>query len=194
MRYIKMVGLTTMAAIAAMALATSASATILTSPGETPYTGQFAAQAGEITLHGVATYTCNKSHATGEVEQHGSSVTARGKLTTWTLSECNGHVAIKKLGTVEIHTEKEGSNGNGTVTVSGTEVESVSTSMGITCIFTTENTFLGTLTGSNTTGGTAVLMIESAAIPRTGGSIFCGSTGELTGSYTVTTPDALYID
>lgn len=193
MRYIKMIGLTALAVVAAMALAATASATTLTSPKGELYTGKLVAQSGEITVHGVATYSCGESKAEGEVAQHGASITASGPLTKWTLSQCSTHVTVLKLGTVTIH-PLEGSPGDATVTVSGTQVTSEATSMGMSCLYETNETDLGVLTGSATTGGNAVLDINSALIPRTGHSIFCGSSGTLTGSYTITTPSTLYID
>lgn len=193
MRYVRLLGLVTIVAIAAMALTATASATTLTSPQGTLYTGKLVAQGTEITVHGVATYTCSESVAEGEIEQHGSSVTASGPLTKWSLGACNTHVTVLQLGTVMLHSA-EGSPGNATVTVSGTRVTSEVTSMGISCIYETNETDLGILTGTETTGGNAKLSIASPTVNRTGHSIFCGSSGELTGQYVVTTPSTLYID
>lgn len=86
------------------------------------------------------------------------------------------------------------STGNGIVTSSGAEVEVQVTSAGITCIYSTNNTQIGILTDSAATSGTATMHANSSAVPRTGGSFFCGSSGVLTGSYTITSPEALYFD
>jgi hypothetical protein len=183
------------AAIAAMALASSASATILTSPEGTTYTGELQAEAiGALVVHNnsFSSYTCGTSTASGKVEAHGASTTVSGLLASWTLGNCNKEVKVLKLGKIEIHTEKESSNGNGIVTASGTEVTIFDGSTD--CIYTTNNTYLGVLTGSNTTGGNAKLLISSAAVPRTGGSVFCGTSGTLTGEYKITSPSTLYID
>lgn len=196
MKYIKMLSLVALAAVAAMALAGTASATTLTSPEGTTYTGELKAEAigSGLLFHGTGTYGCNDSQAEGKVEQHGSGVTVLGKLTKWTLEGCNNHVTVLKLGTITIHTEKESANGNGLVTVSGTEVTTTTTSIGMSCLYTTNETELGVLTGSNETGGNARLVIDSALIPRTGHSVFCGTGNELTGEYEITTPSKLYID
>lgn len=193
MRYIKTFGLLVVTAVAAMALATTASATSLTSPEGTTYTGKITAEAaaGIILHNGPGTYECTQSAAEGTVEQHGSSVTAVGKLSKWTLTGCNMTTIVKKTGTVTIHTEGGSSNGSGTVTVTGSEVETIGATG--TCIYTTNETDIGVLTGSNKTGGHAVLDL-SGIVPRTGGSFFCGSGSAITGTYTITSPSKLYVD
>jgi hypothetical protein len=105
-----------------------------------------------------------------------------------TFGECgNNHVTVKNPGTLEVHAVSP--TGNGTLTSSGAEVSINVTALGLTCVFTTNNTHIGTVT----TGEHATMHIDSAAIPRTGGSIFCGSSGEWTGSYKVTHPTNLSI-
>jgi hypothetical protein len=206
MRYIKTLGLLAVAAAALMAFAGTASATSLTSPAGTTYTSTISATSTNSTLHGsFITVTCKHSAVTGKVESHGAAVTAGGKISSLTFSECNYPVTVSKPGSLEIHTEyelvkthengtktyaqKATSNGNGTLTSTGAEIK-IHTSVG-ECIFTTSATDIGLLTGSTTKN--AVLDIDSSAIPRTGGSFFCGSSGEWTGNYTVTTPSTLYV-
>lgn len=200
MKYGKMLGLLAVAAAALMAFVGTASATQLTSPSGTVYTSTISATAGVTELHGsFVTVKCNKSSVSGSVEGHGTSVTAGGLISTLTFSECNFPVTVKKAGSLEIHTEytteedghktqKLTANGNGTLTSDGAEI-TIQTSIA-NCIFTTSGTDIGTLTG----GTTAKLDINSAAIPRTGHSVFCGSSGTWTGSYTVNTPDTLLVD
>lgn len=194
MRYTKIIGFLAMAAVAMMAFAATALATSVTSPNGTTYTGKIVAEAqggGIVTHNGVETFTCQNSVAEGTVEQHGASTTASGKITKWTLNECNTHLVVLKTGSIEIHTEKEASNGNATVTTSGVEIETKNTSLGMTCIYTTNNTDIGVLTGSNSENAT--LLVDTAKVPRTGGSALCGSAGELTGEYNITTPSTLYV-
>ena len=196
MKYIKMLALAAVTAIAVPALAATASATTITSEGSA-YTGSIhAVNEGGVVLHGPIDITCNNSTVAGSVEQHGSSTTASGKISTWVFNECNSgnDVEVQKAGEVIVHTQGESSNGNGTVTVSGSEVKVRVTSLAIDCVYGTENTDLGTLTGSATTGSTATLDADTSAVPRTGGSIFCGSSGELTAAYNVTTPANLNVD
>jgi hypothetical protein len=178
-----------------MAFAASASATQLTSPEDTVYTGAIEARAGEITFHGAGKYTCNESIAKGEVKSHGSSVTTEGPLTSWTVSECGTtHFTVLSKGSIQIHTEKESSNNNATVTITGTKVTTQATSLNMNCIYETTNTDLGVLTGSNAPEEHAVLVIDSVLIPRTGHNVFCGSSGELTATYVIESPSSLFID
>jgi len=199
MKYVKMLGLLAVAAAAMMAFAGSASATTLTSPAGTHFAGTIEATSeGETTLHGVATITCHHSRVFGHVtDGGGDEKTVKGNITELTFTNCtNGHVTVANAGTLELHTDPEGqaANGNGILTSTGAEVSIQITSLGITCVFTTNNTEVGTVTGSKNTKGTATMDIDSVKIPRTGGSFFCGSSGEWTGSYKVESPDYLDVD
>ncbi len=211
MKYIKMLGLLAVAAAALMAFAGTASATTITS--DTGSTPALHAEAGETTLHGVSTITCHNSTVAGTVAAHGSSTTAKGSISTLSFTNCtnNNHVTVLATGTgangtgeLEVHTQyttikhedgtvtkilHESSNGNGTLTSSGTKVTIQVTSLGLSCLFETNNTKIGTVTG----GEHATLDIESAGIPRVGHSIFCGSNGVWTGSYKVNHPTNLTI-
>jgi hypothetical protein len=189
MKFTKILGLMAVAVAALMAFAATASATTLTSPSGTTYTSTIKASSeGATSLEGAfVTVTCQKSNVEGKVEKHGSGVTAGGNISTLTFTECNFPTTVVKKGSLEIHSA---GSGNGTLTGSGSEI-SIETSLG-TCVFTTSSTKLGTLTGS--TSKNATLDIESAAIPRTGGSFLCGSSGTWTGSYSVTTPSTLTVD
>lgn len=188
MKHVKMLGLLAVAAAALMALAGTASATTLTSSGAT-YTSTIEAESeGKTTLHGTFTsVTCEVSNVKGSVETHGAGVTAGGKVSSLTFEKCNFPVSVKNAGSLQVHATE---SGNGTLTSSGAEI-TIETSIA-NCIFTTkaEGTDVGTLTG----GTGATLDINSASIPRTGHSIFCGSSGTWTGSYKVTTPDFLDVD
>jgi hypothetical protein len=196
MNLTKMLGLLAVAAAATMAIAAPASATTLISPPGTIYTGTIKAHSTHLVLHGVFTdITCETSEFEGKVEQHGNGVTVRGKLSTLDFTRCNFPVKVLKAGSLELHANAHvspGVEGTGTVTLSGTEI-TMETSIA-NCIWSTSSTDLGTFTGTDDTKGTAVLDINSASIPRTGHSIFCGSSGQLTGAYTFTAPDNLWLD
>lgn len=182
MKYAKMLGLLAVAAAALMAFAGVASASTLTSPAGTTYTSTINASAGTTELHGLFTsVSCTGSTVSGKVEQHGAK-NAGGKVSKLTFSGCSDPVTVGKTGSLEI-------TSSGTVYSSGAEVE-IETSVGL-CVFTTSNTDVGTLTESDSSHG--VLDIDSASIPRTDGSFFCGSSGEWTGSYTVTSPSTLSV-
>jgi hypothetical protein len=191
MKYVKMLGLLAVAASAMMAFAGTASATVVKSNGAT-YTGTIHATAGETTLHGaLGTVTCLQSTVHGTLNEHTGTgaTTARGPISSLTFSECGtDHVTVKQAGTLEVH--KTNTTGNGILTSTGAEVEITTTSPKphLTCIFTTNNTQIGEVVG----GTTAKLNI-AATIPRTGGSFFCGGSGQWTGSYTITTPHNLTV-
>jgi hypothetical protein len=196
MKYVKMLGLLAVAAAALMAFEASASATTLTSPPGTTYTSWISASSeGATTLHGPATITCNSSTMEGRVEQHGGNgVRAGGWISNLSFSSCGSNdVSVKSTGWLEVETKNESPDGNGTVFSTSAEISVNVTSLGITCVYSTAFTDIGTLTGSNSTGSNATLDINSSSIPRTGGSIFCGSSAKWTGSYKITTPSELVV-
>jgi len=129
-----------------MAFAGSASATTLTSPSGTAFTGVIEAEASFTTIHGPVDITCNRSSMAGWSQSHGSGVTAGGYLFSLTFSECNNHVTVNSAGSLEIHGT---SGGNGTVTSTGAEISVQVTSLGITCVYRTGFTDIGTLTGGS---------------------------------------------
>lgn len=192
MKYPKMLILAIAAAVALLA-PTTTSATQLTSPSGTVYTGTVQAQSGTLEWHGsFTTITCGESAMTGSVESHGSGVTTKVKLSSVTYSKCNFAFKVLKAGTLEIHTDNSTVNdGDGTITWSGMEL-TYETSIA-NCLFTTSNTDVGTVTGSDTENAKWDIL-PGTAIPRTGHSVFCGSSANLTGSYTITTPSTLTVD
>jgi hypothetical protein len=191
MKYLKMLGLAAVAVASLMTFAATASATTLTSPNGTTYTGNLQAESGVLSWDGAfSTITCKNSTLGGTAESHGAATTVGVKLSSLTFTECNFPFTVGKPGSLEIHTEGATANGNGTITWSGMEL-AMHTSVG-TCIFTTSNTHIGTLTGSDV--GKAQWDINATKIPRTGGNFLCGSSSTLTGSYTITTPSTLTVD
>lgn len=175
-------------------LATSASATVMTSPAGTIYTGEAQASSiGNVVMsgsNGVKTECVKKSYSNFVAD--GAFVTVKSTISNTSYTCSTGTVHVKKNGTYEFHST---GGGGGTVTISGSELEKTTETIfgTITCIYTTTNTSFGTFTGSNTTGGKARLDIN-ATIPRTGGSSLCGSTGVLTGTMQFDSPSYLTID
>ena len=200
MRYVKIVGLLVVVTAALMAFAGSASAGTFTYPKHIAYTEDVHAVAGEDTLHGSATITCKSSTIDGNVASHGNEVTGKISVKTLTFAECGTNdVTVLKGGTLEAHTHPGNENFEtyAILTSTGAEVSVQITSLGVTCIYTTSNTQIGTVTESTheiiTEAKTVGAKIHlSAKIPRTGGSCFCGSSGEWTGQYEITTP--FYLD
>lgn len=188
MKYIKMLGLLAVAAAALMAFAGVASATTITSSsGETP---SIVATSSHPVLHNASLgteTTCTESTVEGKVDSHGAGA-AEGKISKLTFGNCgNSHVTVKTAGSLSI--VGAGATGNGTLTSTGAEITVTNTSVGVSCIYKTNSTHIGTVTG----GTPAKLKIESALIPRTGHSFFCGSQGQWTGEYTVTSPGTLSV-
>jgi hypothetical protein len=181
MSYLKMLGLITATATALVVLGGTAIAATLTAPQGTTYTSSIQATAGNLVMHGnLYAMSCKHSSLKGKIETHGAGVAAGGALSSLTFSQCNSSVTVKRYGSLKFHS-------NGTVTSTDAEIVSPS-SMG-ECVYTTSNTVLGTLAG----GSPGVLSL-SAIIPRTGGSLWCGSSVEWTGSFTFTTPGSLWVD
>ncbi|HXR60656.1 MAG TPA: hypothetical protein VN732_04955 [Solirubrobacterales bacterium] len=194
MKHLKMLGLLAVAVTALLAFAGTASATTLTSPTGTTYTGTITAESiGSTTLHGSFTdVSCTASHVEGKVETHGVGKTVGGKIGKLSFTGCNFPTTVLKAGSLELHAVNCKTYCTGTLTSSGAEIK-IQTSVG-ECIFTTASTHLGTFTGTDHTGGHPILHIDSANIPRTGGSFLCGSSGVWTGTYTVKTPSTGWLD
>lgn len=185
MNYVKTIGLLAVVAATLMALAGSATASVVTSPPGTTYTGTIKAESeGYVTLHNaVGTMSC-VSTIEANVQRHGSNVTAGGGISKLTFTGCtNGSVHLNGEGNVATRGEFEihalGS-GNGTFTSIGARV--TVTMFGVECGYTT-STDLGEIKS-----GTHGTLDIKASIPRTHGSFFCGMTGNLTGSYKITSP------
>lgn len=185
----KILGLLALVVTALVALPAVAQATTVTSPTGTVVTGNKEGESeGHVKLaNPISKIECN-SKLNGPIETHGAGVTAGGKVAelSWTNCTNSWHVTTLSAGTLIVHYT---SGYNGTVTSTGAEV--TLTRLGINCVYATNATDVGTLTG----GKTAVLDI-SATIPVKAGesSALCGSSAAWTGRYQVTTPDELYVD
>jgi hypothetical protein len=192
MKYVKVLGLLAAAVAALMAFAGTASATQITSPTGTLYTGTVhAVSEGHVVLHNpIAKIECESTVDIGSLT-HGVGVTAKGTISSLSFTGCTNswHVTVVTGGELEIHPDTPGGGQyDGTLTSSGATVES--TRFGVNCRYSTSNTEIGTLTG----GAHATLSI-SAAIPFHNGSPLCGSGAtSWTGSYTIDSPTSLYVD
>jgi hypothetical protein len=169
-------------------LAASASATSLTSPSGTIYTGEIKAESeGHVVLDNpIATIEC-ASNAVGKVESHGEGVATAVSLSSLAFTGCTNswHVTVVSAGSMQINST---GGSNGTVTSTGATIEA--TRFGITCRYATSGTTIGTLTG----GTPATLHIE-AAVPFHSGSFLCGAAAvSWTGSYKVTSPSTLLVE
>jgi hypothetical protein len=196
MKYLKILGLAAIAAAALMAFAGSASATELTSPTGTKLgvgTVIHAESEGHATLDSIIGNIECHSTVEGTISNAGSATTTvSGNINTLNFTGCTNGAVVTVItkGSLEVH---HTTGFNGTLTSTNTEV-TVEQS-GFHCIFKTNATDIGTLTGSPNDESHATLDI-SATIPRTGGrsGAFCGSSAPWTGSYTVTKPKPLFVD
>lgn len=183
MKYLKSLGLLAIAVTAMLAFAGNALATTVTSSeGSTP---TVSATSVNSALEGSpVTIVCGHSHFHKEEVSHGVGP-VQWKVTTLSFTDCNYTVTVQKTGTFSTHGTT--STGDGTQTSTGMEI-TVHTSVG-TCVITTNNTDIGTIDG----GSPAVLNLNSAKLPRTGGNFLCGSSFTWTGSYTFTSPATLEV-
>jgi hypothetical protein len=200
MKYLKMFGLVAMAATALMAFvgAGTASATVLCKnnlntkvcseryPTGTKIEGKLVGT-GKLETS-FKTIECNKGSASGTLEKEGGSTSTPFGAGSPTLEECNCEVKFIKNGTLEIHWI-EGTD-NGTLTSSGGEATvSCSTIFGnVHCIYVSNNTDAGVLTGGNPA-------TEEAALeaPRLATNGLCSEKALLKGKYEVTSPKPLFI-
>ena len=199
MKYVKMLGLAAVAAMALMAVvASSASATELTSPAGTRVktgTEVKAENEGTVTLTtSFLNIECTKSTVAGKTtNESGATIngTIEAKNLTW--GGCNCEVKTLAGGELSIESLK---NGNGTLRSNGAEVTSQCNTIfgAVHCIYKTNATDLGTLTGSGNTGSTATMDIESANIPRLATSAICAEKANWDAKYLVTSPDPLLVD
>lgn len=89
-RLSRLLGGGALVAATAAALAVPASATVVTSPAGTQYSGEIKAEAGVTTFSGsFVTIQCSKAIITWKVESQGSAITAGGKVSSFTYSGCN---------------------------------------------------------------------------------------------------------
>ncbi|MGN6255106.1 MAG: hypothetical protein ACTHO8_09025 [Solirubrobacterales bacterium] len=107
-----------------------------------------------------------------------------GSVSTLSFSGCNCEVKVLNAGTISTEWI-EGTN-NGTLTSSGSEITTVCG--GVDCVYKTENTDLGTLTGGN-----PATLDVSAKIPRAAPNIFCAEKALWEAKYEFATPKPLYV-
>jgi hypothetical protein len=189
-KLVQLLVLTVLATTATAAIAPPATATTLTSPGGTIYTGTVDTQ-GKVGWDGpFAPIECAQTTLSTLVETHGSSTTAKLPIAFFTAGQCNLSFVLLKKGFLELHTDSASADGNATVTWSGFEIK-FNTSIG-ECTFAANPADAGTLTGSDTANAT--WSIGSATLTKTAGSILCGTLATMTGSFTITSPSTLTVD
>lgn len=192
MKHLKMLAVTVAAAAAMLSLPAAASATQITCESG----GSFlVCSAGTSVRHElkegvvkleppIGTIECRKSTIETTTSNTGSAAeTVLATVPVYALAECNATVTVLKSGTLEYHTDNpKVADGNATVT--SNELEATVELAGFHCIFTTANTDIGTIKGSDSE---PPVMITNAEVPRTSGrsGAFCGSTAHWSGTYKI---------
>ena len=196
MKYLKILGLLAVAAAALMAFGGTASATTVktsTSGAAATPTIHAVNENGHVKLENPISKIECSSTVEGTVTSHGPEVTAIGHISVLNFTGCTNewHVTTIELpeanhptGTLEVHWT---SGHNGILTSSGTRVDA--TRFGVTCVYETVATKIGTVTGGNP----ATLDIEASIPINTKLSSFlCGtSPSKWEGNYSTTS--ALYV-
>lgn len=194
MKNLKTFGFAVAAVTAFMAFAAGASATTLTSPAGTTYTGAVQAESILENLHvyvgGQLVERCD-SEFEWKAESHGAAATASGPVTAFSTSECSLDVTLLKPGSFEVHTMSEANTGSGTVTWNG--VEATMPIFGADCVYVLEKPYVANLTGSKTVEGkTPIVDFETHWTLAKG--LFCTKTTIWKSYFQVTGPDYLDVD
>jgi len=193
-------------ALIASAEPSSAGATTLTCtnpPGtrvQCPAGTVIKATSDHVEIHAApAGITCTHSFLELETSNAGSSTeTVKASVKSIDFTGCGDWtLTVLAKGSFEFHThpsDSQGVSGWGTVTSTGLEITATH-HIGLHCVFKTNSTDIGTLTGSTSTGGTPILNLLGN-LPRTGGTsgVFCGSSAQLTGAYAFISPTWLDVD
>lgn len=209
MKYVKMLGL---AAVAAMALAAfagagTASATELCSTNTSPCSGTKYLSGTKVAASlktgttavltaGFGSVSCTKSSMAGSTSTNGSATeTVKGSITSLTFEGCTGPFGEsctnpKAEGlpyAAEIHAT---GGGNGTLTVSGAKVV-VECGFTVNCRFSVATASL-TVTGGNpnATAAASKIALTPESIP---GHENCPTSATWTATYTVTAPSPLFV-
>jgi hypothetical protein len=204
MKYLKMLGLAAVAAMVLMAVvgASTASATQLdkvTSGGakDTLGVGTFLGSSASVgtTLNltdtaGNPIDTCKQGAVLSEITNAGGAgATVSGDITGLTWESCTQKTQTLALGTLEVH--GIAGTDNGTVTGNGSKV--TINVFGVPCVYGTNNTDLGVLTGVTSSTSHATVDINAVILEQDPKQFLCPDTGKWVGNYTVTNPTGLYV-
>ncbi len=204
MKYVKMLGLATVAAVALMAVgASTASATVICStvPSEGVCPKGWTYPAGTVGLGtqspgttitfqstaGVVLDTCTGWSMEGKSVNTGSATeTVKGELVSVNTGTCSRTTDVLNIGSGEVHWIP-GTN-NGTVTATESTEYTILTIFG-TCVYGTG----AALDMGTAIGGNPGKFVMNAVIPKTSGNFACPSHGVLTGEGVPTSPTAGWV-
>lgn len=198
MKHLKMLSLAAVAAAALMAFvgASSASATVLTSPKGTNLPSGTVIQAKAEGTSTITTsflnITCSSSEVAGKSTNE-SGATVNVNVETLTFGGCNCEVKVLKRGTLSIAVS--GSGPNGSVSSSGAEVTAQCNTIfgAIHCIYVTSNTGPITFTGSSSLGGGTARIDVTVGFPRLSTNFLCDEESVWHVQFSITNPDFLDI-
>lgn len=202
MKYLKILGLAAVAAMALMAFgAGTASATKLYSTGvaqpagtEIVATLKTGTSANLTTTAGATIQTCTGSEVVGSIgNAGGAAATVSGKVSKLTFTGCPHTVDVEELGELEIH--HIAGTTNGTLTAKGFKVRVDTTLFGglVTCRYSAgAGTHMGTLTGANP--GNATMAVNAIVSRVEVSSALCPSDARWVATYIVTKPHALTVE
>jgi hypothetical protein len=183
-----------------MAAGGTASATTLTSPAGTAYTGVIKAesQGNHLAIDSPSgSFPCGKSSLEWNVESHGAAVTAKGPVSSFTAKECGTTtVTIVDPGEFELHTRSSEAVDYDPITWVDFELTIVTDSIfgSIDCTYAYNFLQMGAITSSKTTGQTARLKVDTAPIPSFSEDPLCSKSIRVTADYTIPSPDYLDVD
>ena len=200
MKHLKALGAAILAAMALLALggASSAQATVLCSTTATPCGSSWHVTTVHEVLDAGVTIrlifvsikiTCTGATRHTTITPTGSSTTTAGGTIgagelTW--SGCSNTMHTLAGGTLEYH--HIAGTDNATVTAKGLEI--TATLSGVSCTYGAgAGVDFGTLTG----GSPAKLDVR-ATLAKVAGSFLCPSSGELEGTYEITSPSGVYVE
>jgi len=196
MRYAKLLGLLIFGVAGLLAFAGNASATTLTTE-----TGFHPASLASLTFHvqleSGSKVTCTGSILSGEEIDTGSSTTTVTFEARLAFSGCgNDTVVLFKSGSMEFHAVAGSKASDATVTSTGAQITVLTHNIlgTIHCIYTTSNTYIGTLTSSANTGSHALIDMNSAKLPTVTTDLACNEGTVWTGTYTISSPTVLNVD
>lgn len=192
-----LIALAPLMALAALATASPASATVICKENQTPCLSRYGSETGYATslltggkaVLNVGSFKaeCGKSSVNGKGTSGGGlNLTVEGKLETVSFGECGSCTAAAAVpGTFVVH--HIGGTMNGNFTIKG--ITWSATCSGLTCAYKGDIEAGVTLEG----GLSPRIKFVSASLPKESGSFLCNSTGTWTAEYTVTSPAPLWV-
>jgi hypothetical protein len=203
MKYVKILGLAAVAAMALMAFAGAGTASASTLcqttvdscpaawdyPTGTAISASLTSASATLEVSGLTEDTCTTSAVAGTTSNTGSSSeTVEGAIGTLTFTNCTNTTKVLAKGNLEVHAD--GGHGAGILTGKGNRVTVVAFGF-ISCVANTgTGTNLGTIDEPANATSDAVVTVN-ATIPLEGAG--CPANAQWTATYTVTSPTPLYV-